>query len=324
MAPNPLELYRTMLLARSLDERMWQLNRQGRAHFAVPCAGHEGAAAGFAFALDPARDWLVPHYRDLAALLVYGVTPREVICHLLGKATDPMSGGRQMYAHWGYASRKIFSVSSPQPNHVTHAVGIALASKLRRENSVTWCGFGEGSSSKGDVHEAMNFAAIHKLPIIFCVENNSYAISTPQKLQMAIENVADRAAGYGFRGVVVNGSDVRAVYACAREAIENARGGNGPTLVEIKVYRFLPHTSNDDDKLYRTREEVQAARLNDPLVRFREQLRAENILDDTRERELKSEIDSWLDDAVSYAESCPDPLAQDLYKFTYAESFSPQ
>jgi 2-oxoisovalerate dehydrogenase E1 component alpha subunit len=319
MTLDPLEMYRTMLLARALDERMWQLNRQGRAHFAVPCAGHEGAAVGFACALDPARDWLVPHYRDLAALLVYGVTPREVMCHLLGKAADPMSGGRQMYAHWGYATRKIFSVSSPQPNHVTHAVGIALAQKLRYENGVTWCGFGDGSSSKGDAHEAMNFAAIHQLPIVFCVENNSYAISTPQKLQMAIENVADRAAGYGFRGMVVNGSDVRAVYKCAREAIEQARAGNGPTLVEIKVYRFMPHTSNDDDKLYRAREEVDSARLNDPVTRFRDQLRAEKILDDAREQEVNSDIAAQVDDAIAYAEACPNPSPQDLYKFTYTD-----
>jgi 2-oxoisovalerate dehydrogenase E1 component alpha subunit len=192
---DPIALYRTMLLARLVDERIWQLSRQGRAHFAVPCAGHEGAAAGFALALDPTRDYLVPHYRDLAALFVFGLTPRDVFCHLLAKSNDPMSGGRQMFAHWGDAGRRVLSVSSPQPNHVTHAVGIALASKIRHETSVTWTGFGDGSSSKGDIHEAMNFAAIHKLPVVFCCENNSLAISTPQEKQMAVRNVADRAAG---------------------------------------------------------------------------------------------------------------------------------
>ncbi len=314
-----VEMYRYMLLARALDERMWQLNRQGQAHFAVPCSGHEGAGAGFAMALDPARDYLVPHYRDLAALLVYGMTPREAMCHLLGKAADPSSGGRQMYAHWGYASRRIFSVSSPQPNHVTHAVGIALAAKLRREGAVIWCGFGDGSSSKGDVHEAMNFAGIHKLPIVFCCENNGYAISVPQRLQMAVQDVADRAAGYGFPGVVVDGSDPRAVYECARQAVERARGGGGPTLVEIKVYRFLPHTSNDDDKVYRSREEVERARRNDPVARFREQLLAEGALDEGRERELNSEIAALVEDAVQFAQAAPDPAPTDIYRFTYAE-----
>src|SRR5512142_165807 len=116
--PDPVQLYRTMLLTRMVDERLWQLNRQGKAHFAVPCAGHEGAAAGYAFALDPARDYLVPHYRDLAALFVFGVTPRDVFCHLFAKANDPMSGGRQMFAHWGDVRHHILSISSPQPNHV--------------------------------------------------------------------------------------------------------------------------------------------------------------------------------------------------------------
>jgi 2-oxoisovalerate dehydrogenase E1 component alpha subunit len=147
--PDSIALYRTMLLARMVDERIWQLSRQGRAHFAVPCAGHEGAAAGYAFALDPERDYLAPHYRDLAALFVFGIGPRDVFCHLLAKANDPMSGGRQMFAHWGDKSRHILSVSSPQPNHVTHAVGMALASKVRREPAVTWTGFGDGSSAKG-------------------------------------------------------------------------------------------------------------------------------------------------------------------------------
>jgi 2-oxoisovalerate dehydrogenase E1 component subunit alpha len=312
-----LEIYRWMRLARALDERMWMLNRQGHGHFAVPCAGHEATGVGYAYALDFRSDYLVPHYRDLAALLVWGVTPREVICHFLAKSPDPSGAGRQMYAHWGDARRRILSLSSPQPNQVTHAVGIALAAKYRREQAVTWCGFGEGASSKGDVHESMNFAAIHKLPIVFCCENNGYAISVPVSKQMAIQNVADRAAGYGFPGVVVDGMDPLAVYEAARVATERARRGEGPTLIEAKVYRYLPHTSNDDDRHYRTREEVEQARARDPLETFHERLRREQLLDGKSEEELQREIAAVVDDAVAFADTAPQLTAEDTFKHVY-------
>ena len=308
-----------MLLSRLLDERMWQLNRQGRGHFAVPCAGHEATAVGFALALDPVRDYLVPHYRDLAALLVWGVTSRDILCHFLAKSPDPGSAGRQMYAHFGDARRRILSVSSPQPNHMTHAVGLALASKYRHEDTVTWCGFGEGSSSKGDVHESMNFAGIHRLPVIFCCENNGYAISVPQSRQMAIQNVADRAAGYGFPGVVVDGMDPLAVYEVARAAIERARQGEGPALIEAKVYRYLPHTSNDDDREYRTRAQVDEARAREPLTTFRERLLREQLLDAQSETVLRRELNALIDDAVAFAEAAPQLSAEETFKHVYAE-----
>jgi 2-oxoisovalerate dehydrogenase E1 component alpha subunit len=315
--PDPIALYRVMLLARMMDERIWQLNRQGRAHFAVPVAGHEGVA-GYAFALDPARDYLVPHYRDLPALLHFGVTPRGVFCNLLAKANDPMSAGRQMFAHWSDPHHHILSLSSPQPNHVSHAVGIALASKIRGDPAVTWTGFGEGSSSKGDIHEAMNLAAIHQLPVIFCCENNGYAISVPQEKQMAVKNVADRAAGYGMPGIVVNGCDPLEVYRVAREAVERARRGEGPSFIEIKVYRFMPHTSNDDDKRYRTREELEAERANDPVRLFRERIVKENIWDAARDDALKQELQAQIDDALAFAEASPAPTPEDAFTNVYA------
>ncbi len=316
--PDPIAVYRAMLLARLVDERIWQLNRQGRAHFAVPCAGHEGAAAGFAFALDPARDYLVPHYRDLAALFVFGVTPRDVFCHLFARANDPMSGGRQMFAHWGDAAHHILSISSPQPNHVTHAVGIALAAKIRHSDTVTWTGFGDGSSSKGDVHEAMNFAAIHKLPVVFCCENNGYAISVPQEKQMAVRNLADRAAGYGMPGCVVDGNQPLEVYDASRQAVERARSGGGPTFIEIKVYRFLPHTSNDDDRRYRPREEVERARANDPVMLFRQRLIEQGLFSDAGDAALREELQASVDEAIVYAESSAAPLPQDAFAKVYA------
>lgn len=316
-APDPVQIYRTMLLSRMLDERMWNLIRQGRGHFAVPASGHEGANA-FAFALDKTKDYLVPHYRDLAALLHYGVTPREVMCHFFAKANDPASGGRQMYAHWGHKALNILSLSSPQPNHVTHAVGMAFASNYRKDDRVTWCGFGDGSSSKGDVPESMNFAAIHKLPIVFCCENNRYAISVPQKLQMAVENVADRAVAYGMPGAMVDGSDPLAVYAASQEAVDRARTGGGPSLIEVKCYRYYSHTSNDDDQRYRSREEVTEARKKDPVVCFRQHLIEEKSWDTLKEQAAVAEFTATIDDAVEFAEASPEPSGDDLQKHVYA------
>ncbi len=315
--PNPLDLYRVMLLARLLDERMWQLIRQGKGHFAVPSSGHESSIA-IAFALDQSRDYLVPHYRDLATLLAWGVTPREVLSHFFGKANDPFSGGRQMFAHWGHKRLRILSLSSPQPNQVTHAVGVALAAKYRGEKYVTWCGFGDGSSSTGDVHESMNFAAIHKLPLVFCCENNQYAISVPQHLQMAVENVADRAAGYGMPGVVIDGSDPLAMYEASKKAVDRARSGEGPTLIEMKCYRYYSHTSNDDDRRYRPREEVEAARKKDPLVVFKQKLTKEKKWSAEKEEALTQELTERVDDAVTFAENSPDPKAEDLHRHVYA------
>lgn len=310
-------LYRAMVLTRMLDERLWQLNRQGKAHFAVPVSGHEGVA-GYAFALDRARDYMLPHYRDLAALVAWGLTPREIFLALFARQNDLSSAGRQMFAHWSLPDRRVLSLSSPQPNHVTHAVGIALAGKIRRENIVVWTGFGDGSSSKGDVHESMNFAAIHKLPVIFCCENNRYAISVPQEKQMAVQNVADRAAGYGMPGVVVNGAHALEVYDCARDAIERARRGEGPTFIEIKVYRFMPHTSNDDDRRYRSREEVDAARQSDPVALLREKLIAEKSWDTARDAALEKELRAEMDEAQAFAEASPSPTAQDAFSNVFA------
>ncbi len=314
---DALRIYRAMVLARALDERTWLLNRQGFGHFAVPGAGHEAAAAGYALHLRPGRDWLVPHYRDLAGLLIYGLTPREVMCSYLARANDVTSGGRQNYAHWGHKDLRIKSISSPQGPAMPQAVGLALAQKIRGEDNITFCGFGDGSSSKGDVHEAMNFAAIHRCPIVFYCENNGVAISVPQSLQMAIENLADRAAGYGFPGVTVDGNDVLAVYEATKEAVERARAGEGPTLIEAKCYRLMPHTSNDDDS-YRSPEELEEARRADPIPRFKAYLESVGLLSDELDAQIHAEVADEVEDATEFAMNSPQPAPEDALKFVYA------
>jgi 2-oxoisovalerate dehydrogenase E1 component alpha subunit len=313
------EFYRAIALARALDERMWQLNRAGRAPFVVSGQGHEAAQVGAAFALDPDKDVLLPYYRDLALSLVFGLTAEDVMMAALARAPDPTSGARQMPAHYGSAARRIITSSSPVATQVPHATGVAYAAKLRRTGQVALTCFGEGGASKGDFHEACNFAGIHKLPVIFFCENNYYAISVPQGSQMAIDHVADRAAGYGFPGVIVDGTDPLAVYAVVKAAADRARRGEGPTLVEAKVYRFHPHTSDDDDRAYRSPDEVKAWRARDGLARFETRLREVGALNDDQLAEIKRSVAAEVDAATDAAESAPFPDAATFDRYVYAE-----
>lgn len=318
-AADCLSMYRTMVLARSLDERMWILNRQGKVPFVISCQGQEAAQVGSAFALRPGTDWVAPYYRDAALVLRFGMTARDLMLGLFARAEDPSSGGRQMPAHYGSRKLKIISGSSPVATQVLHAVGAALAAKMRREPSVAWTSFGEGSSNQGDVHEGMNFAGVHRLPVIFCCENNRYAISVPQSKQVAARNVADRAVGYGFPGVVVDGNDVLAVYRATRDAADRARRGEGPTLIEAKCYRFTPHSSDDDDRAYRSREEVEAARKADPIQRFKAYLLEAGLLTAEQDGEIRREVNAEVDDAVAYAEAAPYASPDSARWYVYAE-----
>src|SRR5688572_21336680 len=284
------EMFGYVALARALDERIWQLNRAGKAPFVVSGQGHEACLVGAGFALDRERDFLFPYYRDLALCLVFGLTSLDIMLSVFAKEGDPISGSRQMPAHYGSAKHRIVSGSSVVATQIPQATGVAYAAKLRKTGQVTVVCFGEGATSEGDFHEACNFAGIHRLPVVFFCENNRYAISVPQANQMAIDNVADRAAGYGFPGVVVDGTDLLAVHQTVLEATDRARRGDGPTLIEAKLYRFHPHTSDDDDRTYRDREEVNAWKAHDPLTLFETRLREVGALDDDAHAEIRSSV----------------------------------
>jgi 2-oxoisovalerate dehydrogenase E1 component alpha subunit len=314
-----LRMYEVMRLARAVDERMWLINRQGRAPFVISCQGQEGAQVGSAAALRPDTDWVVPYYRDAGVVMWFGMTARDQMLSFFARREDPSSGGRQMPGHYGSRRLHIVTTGSPVGAQLLHATGVALASKMRKEDAVTATYFGEGSSSEGDAHEAMNFAAIHKLAVIFICENNGYAISVPQSHQMAIQNVADRAAGYGFPGVVVDGNDVLATYEATRQAVDRARRGEGPTLIEAKTYRFTPHSSDDDDRRYRQAEEVALWRQKDPIQRYARYLREARVLTDGKEQEITDRVTQQVDDATEYAEQAPDPTPDELLRFVYAD-----
>ena len=314
-----LAMYRTMLTARLVDEAAFRLNRQGKAPFVVPVSGHEGCQIGTAWALERGRDVWLPYYRDLGVVLVAGMTPYEVFLGLFAKADDPASGGRQMPAHWSSRRLGIISGSSPIGTQVPHAAGIAYAVKYREEDAVVASWFGEGATSEGDWHEGLNFAGIHRLPVVFICENNRYAISVEQSKQMAVENVADRAAAYGFPGVVVDGNDVLACFAAMKEAVARARSGGGPTLIECKTYRFQPHTSDDDDRTYRSREEVEKARLHDPVSRFATYLTGQGLARNEEIASLAEEVKAELDVAIDKAWNAPDPDPATLTRHVFRE-----
>src|ERR671912_2034126 len=269
---------------------MWILNRAGRIPFVISGQGHEGAQVGIAWALEKGKDWIAPFYRSIATCLTFGMSARDILTAQYATANDPSSGGRQMPGHYGNVANNLVSLSSPVATQMLHAVGIALAAKIRKTGQVAMTSMGEGSSNQGDVHEGLNFAAIHKLPFIFVVENNGYAISVPAAMQVSVADVAARAAGYGIPGVVVDGSDVLACYAAARDAVARARAGDGPTLIEAKVTRLTGHSSDDQQTKYRTEEELAAERERDPVPAFREQLRAAGILTEEIEGRLAAEI----------------------------------
>jgi len=306
------QAYRVMTLARQVDERMWRLARAGRAHFAVPCSGQEAVGAGYGLALTPGYDFIAPHYRDLAAMLAVGMAPEEAFLSFFGKADDPNSAGRQPYAHWGSARLRVISLQGPQPNHVSHGVGVAWGSRLLGEGSVTWIAFGDGGAQKGEVHEAMNFAAIHRLPVVFCIENNRYTQSVPGRLESSVPDLVRRADGYGMAGEAVDGRDVEAVHAASVRAIERARAGEGPTLLEAHCYRFLANTSNDDDTRYRDPAEVEQERLRDPLLLLRARLPA------ARCDQLDEEAMRTAADAAEWAEAQPDGDPGTIALHTYA------
>jgi 2-oxoisovalerate dehydrogenase E1 component alpha subunit len=292
--------YRALSLARALDERMWRLARAGRAHFAVPCSGHEAIGAGYALALRPGIDWLAPHYRDLAALLVLGMEPRDVMLCFFSRPSDPNAAGRQPYAHFGSRALHVLSQQGPQPNHASHGVGCAWGSKLLGDGSVTVIAFGDGGAQKGEVHESMNVAAIHRLPCVFVVHRNGWTQSVKRSDQYATETLVARAAGYGMPGIAVDGMDVEAMSAAAGEAVERARAGDGPTLIDAACVRFMPNTSNDDDSRYRDRAEIDAARVtDDPLVRARALVGADFAA------RVDAESAALADEAAEWAEAQP-------------------
>ena len=311
-------IFRHMLMARSISEKSWLLTRQGRVLFSMPCDGQEAADVASAYALDAAKDFIVPYARSLGAILVKGMTPLEIMLNMFGKAADPNSGGRQMPMHWGHRKLGIISMGSSIGTTIPRASGVALASKLRGQNAVTMVYFGEGAASEGDFHEGLGFAGVHRLPVVFLCNNNGWATSVPVNLQTAEPRISKRANGYGFPGVTVDGSDPLAIYQAVTTAVERARLGDGPTLVETKTIRMMPHSSSDDHLRYRSQEELDAEKDFDPLPCFQDILISNGILNNQSAQILREAVDQEVEDAIASADAAQSPDPDSAFTRVYA------
>jgi 2-oxoisovalerate dehydrogenase E1 component alpha subunit len=310
-----LQLYQSMLLIRRIDERMTKLQRQGRIGFYVGSTGEEAAIIGSSYALRDG-DWLVPCYREAGAALLRGYSLYDFVSQIYGNSEDKMKG-RQMPCHWASPEKRLLSVSSPVGTQIPQATGIAMAATLKGSPEVVLVYFGDGATSAGDFHVACNFAGVYQAPVIFFCRNNQWAISTPQDGQTASRTIADKAIAYGFEGTRVDGNDVLAVYQITLEAVEKARRGEGPTLVEALTYRQGAHSTSDDPRAYRDDAEVEEWRRKDPLARFRRYLTENEMLTAERDQELEAEIKSQIQSTLQRAESIGPPpkssLVEDVF-----------
>src|SRR5690625_2475728 len=314
-----LEMYETMLMARKIDERMWLLNRAGKIPFVVSCQGQEAAQVAAAFALNREVDYVARYYRDVGVVIAFGMTAKDLMLSAFAKADDPNSGGRQMPGHFGQKKNRIITGSSPVTTQLPHAVGVALGGKLEKKEFVSFVTLGEGSSNQGDFHEGLNFAGVHKLPVITMVENNGYAISIPVERQLACERISDRAVGYGMPGYTVDGADPLAVYEVIQQARERAISGKGPTLIEAMTHRLTPHSSDDDDRRYRDTSEVAEAKKNDGIIKFASYLRDLHVLTEKIEKDINDRLTKIINDATNDAEQAPFAEAESALNYFYHE-----
>ena len=310
--------YRDMLAARLLDERYSKLQRSGKTSFVAPAAGHEAAQVSVAHAVKPKFDWLFPYYRDAGMVLALGVPAVEIMAQSLATRADP-NRGRQMPAHPGSKDYNVFTVASPIASHVPPAVGAAISMKLQGTGQVVVTSFGDGATSEGDFHAGINFAGAQGAPIVFVCENNRYAISVDYHKQTAAETIAAKAQAYGMPGYFVDGMDVLACFFVMKEAVARARDGLGPSLVEMLVYRYGPHSSADDDSRYRPQEEVEAWWKRDPLVRMQRFLEKRDLWSRDWDDEQRAVINKTFADAVKEAEAAGEVPLEWMFEDVYAE-----
>jgi TPP-dependent pyruvate/acetoin dehydrogenase alpha subunit len=311
-----LEMFYWLKLSRAFDERLSILVRQGKVRSGVYTGiGQEAIIVGTCYGLRR-EDYICPLHRDLGSFLMKGVDPKVMMSQMFGKTTG-LSKGRDSALHSGVNELGIFGNTSMLGANLPVAAGLALTFKMEKTDNVVVAYFGEGASNVGDFHEALNFAGVHHLPIVFVCENNLYAYSVPVERSMAIDDVADRAESYGFEGVAINGNDVLAVYQSTQGALARARNGDGPTLIECKTYRWHGH-SEHDKAFYRTDEELAMWKSRDPIPTFTTFLQARNVLSADKLKEIEQRVTTTIDEAVEFAMNAPDPAPEEAVRDLYA------
>ncbi len=315
-----MRVYRTMLLSRRLDEKMLTLLKQGKGFFHIGCAGHEAAQAAVGLYARPGHDWFCMYYRDLCTALSVGMTSRETMLSHLAKADDPNSGGRQMSEHFGIRRLNVMTTSSSVGAQFLPALGLGMAIKRRREDAFVYVSAGEGSTSQGDFHEAMNWATRIKAPMLFFIQDNKFAISVPVKDQTAGGTPYKLAAGYeGMKRARVDGTDFFKVASAARAAIDLIRAGEGPVCLVADVVRLLPHSSSDNHAKYRSPEELAEDKKIDPIARMEMTLVEEGILNEETIVRLQKEVAKEVDEAAKWAARQPDPSPETATRHVYFE-----
>ncbi len=319
MAGDMHQAYRNMLLTRILDEKLVALQRQGRMGTYVSASGQEASQVGSMLALKD-TDWVFPMYRDLGMVIQRNV-PLEVLMNkLFGNGKD-LSLGRDLPNAFGWRKQRIFTLAAPIASHLQIAVGFAMAASYRGEKVVTLSSFGDGATSSGEFHVSMNFAGVYKVATVFLCENNQYAISVPVTRQTASRNIAVKARAYGFGGVRVDGNDLLAVYSATKDAVEKARRGDGPTLIECVTYRLGAHSTSDDWKKYRSTDEVEQWRKRDPLIRLRLYLEKSSSWNESADTKLRKELETMVNEQIARAEKIPPPPAETMFSDVYAHLF---
>ena len=302
------ELYELMILMRTFDDKAFSLQRQGRIGTYIQFKGQEASQLGSAYSLEDG-DWMFPMYRSNGALIARKHPMHQLLQY----------GGGDIRGLKSSEQINNFPISISVGTQTPHAVGCAWASKLKNEKVVSLVYTGEGGTSRGDFHDALNFAGVNNVPCVVVVENNQYAISVPRKKQTAAETIAQKAIAYGVRGIQVDGNDVFAVYKATKEAVDNARQGNGPTLIENVTYRLADHSTSDDAKKYRTDKEVQEWMKKEPVIRLEKYMRANKLLDDKYKQDVARKAKEKVEKEVEVYEKIKDPDPGDIFNHTYEE-----
>jgi len=302
------KIYKYMVLGRLADEKMLSLQRQGRIGTFASIKGQEASNVATAYALEK-DDWMFQSFRENGAALLRGIPLENIVLYYgWDERGDIFPEGTN-----------VFTVSVPVSTQCLHAVGFSWAQKLQKKNTVTMVYFGDGATSEGDFHEAMNFAGVFKLPVVFVCQNNQFAISVPREKQSASSTLAQKAIAYGFDGIQVDGNDVFAVYKATKDAVEKARSGGGPTFIECYTYRMSDHTTADDAGKYRDQQEVEEWKKKDPIDRLKNYMTSKGFWSTKDEEKLLADLQKQIEDAIKKAESIKPPEVEDIFKYTYKQ-----